>query len=93
LIYFNVVNIENFAGVLLLLFRCQGVEKPFKDVIFANIGDCHACGQKPITFLRQVDNKAVVTTIRFNFDSTAIRLRYDRETTYVTTCALAASQT
>jgi len=26
----------------------------FKQVMFANIGDGHACGQKPITFLRQV---------------------------------------
>jgi alanine transaminase len=32
----------------------QGVKKPFNQVIRANIGDCHACGQKPITFLRQV---------------------------------------
>ncbi|CAF0921866.1 unnamed protein product, partial [Brachionus calyciflorus] len=32
----------------------QGVEKPFERVIRANIGDCHATGQKPITFIRQV---------------------------------------
>lgn len=32
----------------------KGVKKPFTQVIRANIGDCHACGQKPITFLRQV---------------------------------------
>jgi alanine transaminase len=32
----------------------QGVKKPFNQVIRANIGDCHACGQQPITFLRQV---------------------------------------
>jgi alanine transaminase len=32
----------------------EGVSKPFKNVIRANIGDCHACGQQPITFLRQV---------------------------------------
>uniref|UniRef100_A0A1B0D0A7 Uncharacterized protein n=1 Tax=Phlebotomus papatasi TaxID=29031 RepID=A0A1B0D0A7_PHLPP len=31
----------------------KGVKKPFKDVIRANIGDCHAMGQKPITFFRQ----------------------------------------
>ncbi|XP_025411330.1 alanine aminotransferase 2 isoform X2 [Sipha flava] len=31
-----------------------GVEKPFKEVLKANIGDCHAMGQKPITFIRQV---------------------------------------
>ncbi|XP_060608554.1 alanine aminotransferase 2-like [Ruditapes philippinarum] len=32
----------------------KGVKKPFTEVIRANIGDCHATGQKPITFLRQV---------------------------------------
>ncbi|XP_053914921.1 alanine aminotransferase 1 isoform X2 [Cuculus canorus] len=32
----------------------QGVPKPFSEVIKANIGDAHAMGQKPITFLRQV---------------------------------------
>ncbi|XP_066289325.1 alanine aminotransferase 1-like isoform X1 [Branchiostoma lanceolatum] len=32
----------------------KGVPKPFKQVIKANIGDAHAMGQKPITFLRQV---------------------------------------
>lgn len=32
----------------------KGVKKPFKEVIRANIGDCHATGQKPITFIRQV---------------------------------------
>ena len=32
----------------------QGISKPFERVIRANIGDCHATGQKPITFLRQV---------------------------------------
>ncbi|KAI7797364.1 putative alanine aminotransferase 1, partial [Triplophysa rosa] len=31
-----------------------GVKKPFTEVIKANIGDCHAMGQKPITFFRQV---------------------------------------
>ncbi|XP_065186389.1 alanine aminotransferase 2-like [Sycon ciliatum] len=29
-------------------------EYPFKDIIFANIGDMHAMGQTPITFARQV---------------------------------------
>ena len=28
--------------------------KPFNEVIRANIGDCHATGQKPNTFIRQV---------------------------------------
>lgn len=32
----------------------KGVSKPFDRVIRANIGDCHATGQKPITYLRQV---------------------------------------
>ncbi|XP_014662719.1 PREDICTED: alanine aminotransferase 1-like [Priapulus caudatus] len=32
----------------------QGVKKPYPSVIRANIGDCHAMGQKPMTFMRQV---------------------------------------
>jgi len=32
----------------------DGVEKPFKEVIFSNIGDAHAMGQQYNTFLRQV---------------------------------------
>lgn len=32
----------------------KGVKKPFSEVISANIGDAHAMGQQPITFLRQV---------------------------------------
>uniref|UniRef100_UPI00398E442F alanine aminotransferase 2 n=1 Tax=Pristiophorus japonicus TaxID=55135 RepID=UPI00398E442F len=32
----------------------QGVQKPFTEVIKANIGDAQAMGQQPITFLRQV---------------------------------------
>ncbi|XP_047027242.1 alanine aminotransferase 1-like isoform X1 [Helicoverpa zea] len=31
----------------------KGVPKPFERVVRANIGDCHALGQKPITFIRQ----------------------------------------
>lgn len=31
-----------------------GQKKPFTEVIRANIGDCHAMGQKPITHLRQM---------------------------------------
>lgn len=31
-----------------------GVKKSFEHVVKCNIGDCHATGQKPITFLRQV---------------------------------------
>lgn len=32
----------------------KGSKKPFNEVIKANIGDAHAMGNKPITFLRQV---------------------------------------
>ncbi|XP_058807737.1 alanine aminotransferase 2 [Phymastichus coffea] len=32
----------------------KGAQKPFKEVIKANVGDAHAMGQKPVTFLRQV---------------------------------------
>ena len=32
----------------------EGVKKPFNSVIKANIGDAHAMGNKPITFIRQV---------------------------------------
>ncbi|CAG9862090.1 unnamed protein product [Phyllotreta striolata] len=32
----------------------KGAKKPFNEVIKANIGDCHAMGQQPITFIRQV---------------------------------------
>ncbi|XP_029044277.1 alanine aminotransferase 2 isoform X2 [Osmia bicornis bicornis] len=32
----------------------MGAKKPFKEVIKANVGDAHAMGQRPITFLRQV---------------------------------------
>jgi hypothetical protein len=42
----------------LILFVNQeleaGVKKPFANVIKANIGDAHAMGNKPITFIRQV---------------------------------------
>ena len=32
----------------------SGAEKPFDHVTRANIGDCHAVGNQPITFIRQV---------------------------------------
>lgn len=32
----------------------NGAKKPFEDVIKANIGDCQAMGQKPLTFIRQI---------------------------------------
>lgn len=40
--------------VTIILSMLQGMKKPFKTVTKANIGDAHAMGQKPITFLRQV---------------------------------------
>ena len=36
------------------LNQFQGVKKPFDSVIKANIGDAHAMGNLPVTFLRQV---------------------------------------
>lgn len=42
------------------LYLFQGVKKPFTEVIRANIGDAHAMGQKPITFLRQVRPLCIV---------------------------------
>lgn len=38
----------------LLISRFQGKPLPFPNVIKANIGDAHAMGQQPITFIRQV---------------------------------------
>ena len=37
-----------------LFLLLQGVQKPFDSVIKANIGDAHAMGNVPITFLRQI---------------------------------------
>jgi alanine transaminase len=36
------------------IYLLKGLKKPFTEVIKANIGDCHAMGQVPITFIRQV---------------------------------------
>ena len=41
----------------------EGANKPFKSVISANIGDCQAMNQKPITFIRQVLACAVDTSL------------------------------
>ncbi|XP_015786109.1 alanine aminotransferase 2 [Tetranychus urticae] len=38
-------------------------DKPFNGVIRANIGDCHATGQKPLTFIRQVIACCTDTTL------------------------------
>ena len=43
-----------FERKLMFNWFVQGVKKPFDEVIRANIGDCHAMGQVPITWIRQV---------------------------------------
>lgn len=48
------ISVSTFLISKFLCFPPQGATKPFKEVIRANIGDCHAMGQEPITFLRQV---------------------------------------
>lgn len=60
-IFFS-VEVKNYVYICIIQntlfyvinFQFQGVKKPFKEVLKANIGDCHAMGQKPITFIRQV---------------------------------------
>jgi hypothetical protein len=47
------VCVNSFLVVIVLMVL-QGAKKPFADVIRCNIGDCHAVGQKPLTFIRQV---------------------------------------
>ncbi|XP_075225927.1 alanine aminotransferase 2-like [Lycorma delicatula] len=53
----------------------KGIKKPFNEVIKAHIGDCHAMGQTPITFIRQVlavvswpkllDNPEIPSDVKF----------------------------
>lgn len=50
--YFSFFVIIKVSHYVLIFF--QGAKKPFTNVIKANIGDAHAMGQKPITFIRQV---------------------------------------
>lgn len=47
--YKNIVKLN-----ISICYFFQGAKKPFKEVIKANVGDAHAMGQQPITFLRQV---------------------------------------
>lgn len=37
----------------------QGAQKDFQEVVCADVGDCHAMGQKPITFVRQVSDDVI----------------------------------
>lgn len=50
----------------------NGAEKPFRSVIKANIGDAHAMGQRPISFVRQVlscvANPELLESDKFNKD-------------------------
>ncbi|KAG9511272.1 Alanine aminotransferase 2 [Fragariocoptes setiger] len=46
----------------------NGAEKPFKSVIRANIGDCHAMQQKPLTFFRQIISCATYPSMLDNPD-------------------------
>lgn len=50
---------DNCIAFISLPYPCiyflQGdISYPFEKIIFCNIGDCHAMGQKPITFVRQL---------------------------------------
>ena len=40
--------------LIILYYLKKGQHKNFDQIIRANIGDCHATGQKPMTFIRQV---------------------------------------
>ncbi|KAJ8667469.1 hypothetical protein QAD02_009132 [Eretmocerus hayati] len=60
-VYENLVKMEYAVRGPLLIRALElekelqkGAQKPFKEVIKANVGDAHAMGQKPLTFLRQV---------------------------------------
>ncbi|XP_014206238.1 alanine aminotransferase 2 [Copidosoma floridanum] len=60
-VYENLVKMEYAVRGPLLIRAIEiekeltkGAKKPFKEVLKANIGDAHAMGQQPITFLRQV---------------------------------------
>lgn len=46
-------GIVTIAGALEKELK-EGVKKPFDKIIWANIGDSHGMGQKPITFVRQL---------------------------------------
>lgn len=52
--FFSELSFASRQVNLLRQVFSQGVKKPFNEVIKANIGDAHAMGQKPITFIRQV---------------------------------------
>ena len=46
-------SVHNYCFVQLCTF--QGLKKyPFEKVIYCNVGDAHASGQQPLTFVRQL---------------------------------------
>ena len=62
-IWFPCINVTNgfvHTQEHLILNLIQGIQKPFEKVIKANIGDCHAVGGQPITFIRQVSQFVIV---------------------------------
>ena len=52
--FYNQYGNEFLFRYINLIVHLKGKSHPFKEVIKCNIGDCHAMGQKAITFLRQV---------------------------------------
>lgn len=59
-------NFTNFNNVSFTFMFSQGVQKPFNEVIRANIGDCHAMGQPYIKFLRDVSASGFHLNANFN---------------------------
>lgn len=53
-IFFKSITYFFLCTLIDLHDTLQGVKKPFENVIKANIGDAHAMGNLPVTFLRQV---------------------------------------
>ncbi|KAF5400211.1 Glutamic--pyruvic transaminase [Paragonimus heterotremus] len=66
----NVIHIEYAVRGPIVQKACllekeisQGVCKKFREIVKCNIGDCHATGQKPITFFRQVISMMTYPTL------------------------------
>ena len=48
-------GINNISLLSHIMYILQGNTRyPFNEIIYANIGDCQAMGQKPLTFVRQL---------------------------------------
>ena len=72
------------------IINIQGDAKPFDKVIRANIGDCHATGQKPMTFLRQVD-KICLTNYR-KHDFLLFQIRHHPQNIKIGPCFMRLSR-